>query len=657
MDYKKLLVAAMVLCFSLTSASALASDSGEPVEIHPARTDTVGGFSKDLSKPSSLPAKKDSISKPSDKRVKPASKTKRHNNVKKKLKPKKILINYSAIEKNLDENDFQPADRLINIALTQNSKDLRAKSLQAVFYAKQGKITAAQNITDGLLKKYPQNADLHYAQGVINYKCANSSELKYISKSPAYMSKALWEFKKATMLDKNNYQAYNALGVVYMKSKNYKDAKAAFKKALSINPQYATALDNLGTVDYAEGKLADADKKFQKSLWINPKSATANYHLAQVAFDKGAYQKAIDYLSKSASINPNMPQIYSLYGNVYSKLGNDGAAINAYKKAIGLKPEFTAPYYNLACMYEKRGDFEFAAEQLKTALASNPNDNVSRLKLADISYSGGKYSQAIDNYSALVGTKDFNDASLKGLANSYFEQAQELSSKGALASNGDFFKAFDNVNKAIDSNGDDLELHLAKLKLAKLTNQPEISETVLKGIIQSPKTDMISNVSKGEAYLALNDYSDAKKSFDTAVNSAQNAQDSLGLAEIFICHKQYDSALVVLQNVLKKDPQNTQALNTIEYIKSCQKYAEADFKAAKYYLSKNNSVAAKEYLTRSISMNPNSADAHLILAQLLEKQKDFEGAVKNYRIYVGLEPNAENVNKIKKKIEKYDTRL
>jgi len=669
MDYKKILVA-MVITVGIINCSVVPSGatlkitskitpksadekapstpalSSEPVLLNPSRVQ-VGPSASPSSSATAKPKKMTAPTKTLSSKIQYS----RYRKIK-KAAPKKV--NYNQIDKMIENNYFDKADDLLQNAINSNSKDIKARALRVVSLAKQLKLDPAQDELNELLKTYPKNPDLHYAQGIVDYKRTTSSNMVHIINSQKLFEDALSEFKKAIALDPKDARYYNAAGVAAINLDQYKEAKEFFKKAVQLDCKYSTAIDNLGTIDFAEGKFDAAEKKFSQALLYNTQNTTAMYHLAQVATQKKQYDKALTYLNNALAINENSATTYNLMGEVYGLQGNEPAAINAYKQSITVKPEFSVPYFNLAEIYENRGDGEFAIEQLKTALCVNPDFNDAKLKIADISLSNGKYKQAIDNYSALVGIKEYNSDALKGLASAYYEQAQVASIKATNGSNKDLFQAFDYINKAITANGEDLELHLAKLKLAKVTNQPALSATALKEITEAKGSNLINLVVKGEAYLTLNNYSEAKKTFELAASSTKNTDEDLYLSEIFIYHKQFASAKVVLQKVLKNstagDPQNQQAVSDLDYIQKCEKGSVDAFNLAQYYLKSKNTSEAVEYLSRSLSLNPNNAEAHLLLAQMFEKQKNYAGAASSYNAYLGLSPNPSNKYSIEKKI-------
>lgn len=631
----------------------LASD--EPVMMTAPKTNTVKTVSdSDLQKGPTTVQQAADATKPKPKtNAKVTSKVlrKRHHII----KPKPIVINYNRVSKLIEYNYFDEADNILQGAISRNHNDIKAQSLWMVSLAKQCKLESAQSELNTLLQKYPNNSNLHYAQGIINYQRTTSSNMYYRNNTPNLINKAMKEFLKAIELDKSNARALNAAGVISLKLNKPKDARNYFNKSLAADKTYSMAIDNLGTMDLTDGKDKEAEKKFKTSLEYNTQNTTAMYHLAQIAIRKHDANSALRYLNNALALNCNSPAIYNLMGRAYAIQGNDAAAINAFKQSIMTKPEFTLSYYDLANVYERRGDSEFAIEQLKTAVSIDPGFNDAKIKIGDISLDTGNYKQAINAYAELVGINGYNSKALKGLANAYYGQAQVLTNKASLGSHKELFKAIEAINNAIEadrlSGKPDLEMHLAKLKLTKLTNQPIESQETLEKIINSSSNTLVDSVVKGEAYLTLNRYKEADEAFDTAIKLSNNIDDDLNLADIFLYHKQYTNAEKVLKKILKEDGQNQEALSALDYIQKSKRYADGYYKSALIFAKNRNTPTAMEYLRRSLALNPNNAQAHLLLAQLYEKQKRPTDAVSNYRAYVGLEPSASDANKIKKRIK------
>ena len=519
--------------------------------------------------------------------------------------------------------------------------------------AKQHKLDPAQKELDKLLKQYPKNPTLHYAQGLVYLQRTTSSDVDYIKNTRELINSSLREFVNAVNLNSKYYEAYNAMGVATLKLGNTNDAMDLFNTALKINPSFATAYDNIGVVEMMNGNLDSAESYFMKAMKYNSHNPTAWYHMAQVETRRGNYSKALTWVNHSVHVNPNSSPALTLQGELYLKQGNQAAAINSFKKAQIVKPENARPYLNLATIYENRADEEFAMEQLKTAIAINPNYTEGRLKIANMALHIKKYDQALDYYSKLVGDENYNDDAIIGLANTYYEMAKERGENEGITTNREVYLAYDYVNKAIEQCPDDLKLHLAKLKLARLVHQAPLAKDSLNYIIQAAGNNLMDSVIKGEAYLAMGREKDAVYTFENAINFSTSVDDDLYLAEILVHNKQFRTARQALQKALMKDPGNVIAKNGIEYINLCEIKSNEFFDIAQRQYQEKNYASAIEYCNRAIDFYHNSSQIAKLKAMSYEKELNYRGAVKYYQQYLAMNPNASDKDAVTKKIEKY----
>lgn len=569
-----------------------------------------------------------------------------------------VARNYNNIDKMIDYGKYAEADRLLNNMLKKNPNDISARSLYVISLAKQDKFDVAQSQLNSYLPKFSKNANLHYAQGVLNVKRQASSDMDYREKSEELLQKAKDEFNTALIINPRYYQAYNALGVIELNTGNLNKARQYFGKALEIDPNYATAIDNLGTVDYLHGNLDLAQKRFLKAISINPNSSTAYFHMAQIYDKKSGYSKALDALDHSLRLKPNSSVAYNLRGEILKKQGNETAAIESFKKSIALRPENTKPYINLAKIYERRFDNELAIANLKSALAVNPAQYMVKLKVGELSLLKGDYKEALKYYSSLVGVEGYNADALKGMANAYFAEVRDTASKSATANKKELQNAYNNIEKALQANPNDLDLYLAKLKMAKLTNQEKATQETLEKIINAPVRGLNDLLAKGDAYYAMNKYQEAKKSFEKSVVFAQDLNDYLYVAEILTYDKFYPSAKDVLRKALIVDPSNEEAIHNLNYIMNMERQSESLYKDAKFFQKKDkNRVFAREYALKALDYNPTNYDAALLSAKLCEKQKHYAEAIDSYKVVAGLEIKPRKIKKMNKKIVKLEKKL
>lgn len=568
-----------------------------------------------------------------------------------------VYKKYASIDKLIEYNNYNEADAALKEVLNTSPNDLEARTLRIIWMAKQQKLAPAQSELDKLLKQYPNYAPLHYAQGLVYMKRRTSSDVTYIRGSKDLLDEAIKEFVKAVNLDSNYYQAYNAMGVATLQLGNRNDAKDLFQTAIRINPQFATAYDNLGNLELINGNLSAAETQLMNSLKYNSHNPTAMYHLGQVAVRQKDYNKALTWLNHSLHINPNSSPALTLQGECYLIQGNQAAAINSFKKAVTVKPENSRPYINLANIYEKRSDAEFAMEQLKTVLAINPRYTDAMMRVADLSLETRKYYQALDYYSKLVDDAQYGNDAIIGLANTYYEMSKDRGDSGDMTTNKELYLAYDYINKAIERVPDRLDLHLAKIKLAKLTHQLPMTKDSLNYIVQSASNNLMDNVIKGEAYLALGREQDAVYTFENAVNFANNVEDELYLAEILVHNKQFRTARTALKKALMQEPDNVIAKNGIAYIDLCETKSNEFFDIAQRQYDEKNYASAIEYCNRAIDFYHNSPSITKLKAMSFEKEFNYQGAVKYYTQYLAMNTNAADKAEVMRRIELYKKKI
>lgn len=568
-----------------------------------------------------------------------------------------VSKSYTDISRLIEYNNYEDADARLKEILSKNPNDLDAKALQLISQAKQWKLAPTQAELDRLIKKYPNNPTFHYAQGLVYLMRETSSDVEYIKNISNLSNAAIQEFVKAVELDSSYYQAYNAMGVATLKLGNRKDAQDLFKTAIKINPQFAPAYDNLGNIAMLEGDLDQAEKYYLQSIKYNSHNPTSMYHMGQVESRRGDYTKALTWLNHSLHINPNSSPGWNLQGELYLKQGNQPAAINSFKKAIYVKPENSRPYINLAGVYERRSDHEFAMEELKTAIILNPNYKEGIYRVANMSLETKKYPQALEYYSRLLGDATYNNNAIIGLANTYYEMAKDTADSNKFTTNKDVYLAYDYVNEAIQRTPNDLKLHLAKIKLGKITHQMEYTQDNLNYIIQSASNSLMDTVIKGEAYLSLGRERDAVYTFENAINFATSVDDELYLAEILVQHKQFRTARKALQKALMADPGNRIAENGIHYIDLCEMKSNEFFEIALRQYKEGNYASTIEYCNRAIDFYHNAPSIAKLKAQAYEAEGNYEGAVKYYTQYLALAPNASDKAAVEQRIQVFRQKI
>ncbi len=158
-------------------------------------------------------------------------------------------------------------------------------------------------------------------------------------------------------------------------------------------------------------------------------------------------------------------------------------------------------------------------------------------------------------------------------------------------------------------------------------------------------TELYANFS--QAYLMLGlIYLDQKK-FDEAANAlqktteldAKSAAAYLALGATYNQEKKFDEAEKALTRGLELNPEAV----------------GGHYEIAKSYLAMGRWQDAEPHAQKTVALNPNMATAHVLLGNIALKKQDPEGAVKEFKEYLRLDPQGPMAGGVSQMIQKIES--
>jgi tetratricopeptide (TPR) repeat protein len=221
----------------------------------------------------------------------------------------------------------------------------------------------------------------------------------YLSGKPAeaipYLEKVQSWYPSASV------DASYILGVSYIQTKNYANARAAFakmfqvlpdsaaaylftarlllrldfgpvaeeygKRAVELDPKLPLAHQLLGELYLYQSKVPAASAQFEQELDINPGNPVAYYKLADAYSRVQRFDDAEKLLQRSIWLDATSTGPYILLGKVLQKKGETQLAIRALQRAISMDPSNNIPHHLLGQAYRDLGRAEDAERELKLA--------------------------------------------------------------------------------------------------------------------------------------------------------------------------------------------------------------------------------------------------------------------------------------------------
>lgn len=157
------------------------------------------------------------------------------------------------------------------------------------------------------------------------------------------------------------------------------DTKGAIehlKKAVEIAPQFVAAWNNLGTIAYRSKEFEQAEKYFREALKHEPESYYPLVNLGGTLLSMGRFEESLPLNQQSVEMMPKDALAQSQLGRNYFYLGQLDAAEKHLKQAKSLDPgHFSYPQLLLMQIYAKRNQVPEAILEMEEFLKLHPDSS------------------------------------------------------------------------------------------------------------------------------------------------------------------------------------------------------------------------------------------------------------------------------------------
>lgn len=125
-------------------------------------------------------------------------------------------------------------------------------------------------------------------------------------------------------IDEKNAAAYNRLGILYAKQKEFKDAIDCFEIACSIEPT-ASSLHNLGLIYYETENYQKAITAFEEALKLEDTMAARHVAIAKALEKLGNEKRMIEELERASELEPTH-ETFTILEKAYRSTGAEDQA-------------------------------------------------------------------------------------------------------------------------------------------------------------------------------------------------------------------------------------------------------------------------------------------------------------------------------------------
>ncbi|MBD8533260.1 MULTISPECIES: XrtA/PEP-CTERM system TPR-repeat protein PrsT [unclassified Massilia] len=398
-----------------------------------------------------------------------------------------------------------------------------------------------------------------------------------------HYDKALAAVNKLETLTPNEPQTHNLKATVLLTKGDVPAARAAFEKALQINPTFFPAAANLAKLDMIEKKPDAARKRFEAILEKDKKNFGAMGALAELAMYQQRPEEATTWLEKAQAenpdaiapvlklgshylmtkqekkaltlarkfqtTNPTSPEMMDLLGQAQLANNDPQGALDSYSKLVNMAPKSALAQMRLAQVQGALKNDTGAAESLKKASALAPNMLQTRVAQVELAMRRGRLDEAMTLARQLQ--QDTPGSPVGFLLEGDMQKAQNKPALALVA----YDKAF-----AITKQGAVL-LRSAQM-LRQMGKEAEANGRVAQWAKAHP----------------------------------EDLQVAMYMAEAHLAAREYKSASVILEDIVKRAPNSGPALNNLAWAYQQQKDPRALATAEQAYKVASDHAAVQDTL-------------------------------------------------------------
>lgn len=199
---------------------------------------------------------------------------------------------------------------------------------------------------------------------------------------------------QALALDPAAAYAYNELGLLARRTRDFEASVGFFKQALALSPTWVLAETNL-CGSYADLKQYGlAEEACNRALQYDSTFALAHHNLGFALGEQQKWDAAIAALQKAVDYDPGYILSHMTLADAYYVKGERRKAMASWKEAIRIEPDRTVALYNLGVVSTELGEAGEALPYFHAIIAIDSTDVDAWLEIAELQMEAGRHTEA-----------------------------------------------------------------------------------------------------------------------------------------------------------------------------------------------------------------------------------------------------------------------
>jgi putative PEP-CTERM system TPR-repeat lipoprotein len=441
-------------------------------------------------------------------------------------------------------------------------------------------------------------------------------------------------FTEALTLDGADVTAKLGMARLAASEQKFAQAMSRVDSALATSPSSVEALTLKADLFAAQGKSGAAEAAYRDAIRVAPNQVAPRMSLITQLVKYRSFDKASAEVDALAKVAPRDLRTYYAKALLLAGQRKFSAAKEAILQVLKAAPDNVPSLMLAGTAAMETGAYLEAENYLRKAVYNAPDAIAPKRLLAATYLRMGKTDLALSEIKELLAkaSKDPETLALAGeaylargdVANAarYYEESESLAPDNAQVqtrlaeirmAGGERDRAIKDLESVSASHPNEYQADLALVTTFLRQRQPDKALDALKTLEKKqPKNPLTYNL-RGLALILKRDFAGARSSFERALQLRPSYMPAvISLANLDLRDKNTDAAKQRYEAVLKKDPNNEQALFRLAVLLRTTGAKQAEI---------------EKLLQQAVSGNPTSPRARLVLINFHLTTRDFKAAL------------------------------
>ncbi len=291
--------------------------------------------------------------------------------------------NTAAAERLIQQGRLTEALRVLDPLSTQTPEPAGVEKLRGMALYQQNKLEDAATAFGRAAAQDPKDIEAAQMQGVTLFRMGRPAD-----------AIPLLERSREQKVASANVDGNYVLGLCYMDTRRYDDARRAFAAQYGFSPDGAEAYLLSARLLLRREYMPAAIEAAQKAQQLSPKMPLVHELLGEIALAQSRETDAIAEFEQERAINPLYGGLYDRLGDAYLRAGEYDKAQQALNRAVLLEPASTGPYILLGKVLLKQRNAAMATMYLERARNMDPNNFMTHSLLGQAYRAAGRAEDA-----------------------------------------------------------------------------------------------------------------------------------------------------------------------------------------------------------------------------------------------------------------------